>query len=339
MRLIPCCVLFAGLILTQGPATAQGGYSAPVRLVTPIAPRCINSKTDEVTIDLKRILLQKKNYLFTQDSKAGVAVMASMNASGNSKAAAPSVSTVPIKDEPEGQVSLAIEYPVADQLVLTQDKLVTRNIQLDIFIEKAKGNNAFGDVLNLAGQVLQKLPIPDNPYVSMANQFLTFANGAINAEVQNSDNAIQIASISLLFNDTAETNIDNCVGQNYQTTGAIAVLKSDSGADNATLLPVENLDQSYCFRYLLVPVAELQYVSQPTGGCKALDPNPSWQEVPNDYLMLIIAAAPTGASVVKNATHAPAAVNLAQTERRHALDSSRDLCRALGSDPKYCGTR
>jgi hypothetical protein len=330
-----CFAVLAGLLLTQGSLRAQGGYSAPVRLVTPIAPRCIDSKTDEVTIDLKRILLQKKSYVFTQDSKAGVAVMASLNASGNSKAAAPSVSTVPIKDEPEGQVSLAIEYPVADQLVLTQDKLVTRNIQLDIFIEKAKENNAFGDVLNLAGQVLQKLPIPDNPYVSMANQFLTFANGAINTEVQNSDNAIQIASISLLFNNTAETNIDNCVAQNYQTTGAIAVLKSDSGADDQKLLPVENLDQSYCFRYLLAPVAELQYVSQPAAGCKALDASATWSEVPNDYLMLIISAAPTAGG----ALHAEGADSSARPERRHALENSRALCREFGSDPKYCGIR
>ena len=314
------------------PLYAQGGYSSPIRIATPLAATCIDSKTDEVTVDLKRILLHKSNYLFTQDSKAGVAVLASLNATGNTKGAAPSVSTVPIKDEPEGQVSLAIEYPVADQLVLNQNGVTTRNIQLDVYIEKAKGSNAFGDVLNIAGQLLQKLPIPDNPYTAMANQFLTFTNGAINTEITNSDNATLIASISLLFNDRAQSDPVACAAQNYETTGAIAVLKADSGADGATLLPVDNLDQTYCFRYVITPAAELQYVTQPSAGCNALGPNPAWAEVPNDYLMLIVSAAPAAVSP-------PPRVFVSPSERQKRLAQSRMLCKALGSEPKYCGAR
>lgn len=327
-QLLTCVAV---VCLSAGALHAQGGYSSPIRIQTPVSPTCIDSKTDEVTIDLKRILLHKNNYLFTQDSKAGVAVLASLNATGNTKAQAPSVSTVPIKDEPEGQVSLAIEYPVADQLVLTQGAVTTRNIQLDVYIEKAKGNNAFGDVLNLAGQVLQKLPIPDNPYTAMASQFLTFTNGAINNEITNSDNATLIASISLLFNDRAEPDPAKCAAQNFETTGAVAVLKADSGADGATLLPVDNLDQTYCFRYVTTPAAELQYVSQPNAGCNALAANPSWAEVPNDYLMIIVAASPAAAPPQRNFA--------LPSERQKRLTQSRKLCAALGSEPKYCGAR
>jgi uncharacterized membrane protein YgcG len=351
------CVAIVVSIIVVSPIAldAQGG-SATIRVPSPSASRCINSNTDEVTITLRRVLTQKTSGFFTSQNKAGVAVLATVNSSGTPPAKTPSVNEIDIQDVQPGQVSLALEYPIADQLVLKQGSTVTQNIQLDLYMAKTSGSNTFGSVLDIAGQVLQKLPIPANPFTASANQFLQFANQSIQNAVTSSGNAVLFASVNLAFADHDEADVTTCAQDSYQSTGAIGVIRS-TGASGQTLLPVVNLDQNFCFRYSSAATYELQYVQKPAAGCSSA-PTTGWKEVANDYVMLLIAASKTAATAADVHTLMMVGEGIGgggggraggrggggggrgsatPSTRLDDLIESRKLCQAMQLSPHYCG--
>jgi hypothetical protein len=343
MKNAPAHLLLFVTLATPGGVRAQsGGYSPPIRIPTPITGKCINLSTDRVTVSLRRVITQKNGGLFTQDSKAGVAVMATLNGiTGgvtNVSAKTPSVNQVDVQRMQTGQVSLALEYVVADHLQLTQAGTVTKNIQLDFYLAKTRGKNSFGTVMDVAGQVLSKLPIPPNPYTTGAGKFVDFANQAIATQIGAQD-ATQIASVALAFADKAVADVSACVNDGYQPTGAVAVF-SDRGAVGQVLLPTTNLNQSYCFKYNAQNTYELQYSAKPAGGDCATVAAATWKEIPNDYVMIVVAAeavgGPSVAGLLPESESARAALRLQQqTDLREATA----LCRALKVSLRLCGVR
>jgi hypothetical protein len=336
MRLRPMLAMF--LTCTVGSVLhAQTGYSPPIRVPAPIASRCINSQTDEVTVTLRRVVTQKYTGFFTQENKAGITVLATVNGNSNETPKTPSVNQVGIKEEHKGQVSLALEYPVADLLVLKQGNTVTKNIQLDLFLAKTRGTNTFGDVLDVAGKVLAKLPIPSNPYTGGVNKFLEFANQSIQSQT-GPQAAMEFASITLPFTDQdppANTDINWCLSNGFQATGAIAVFRS-SGANGTPLLPVSNLNQQFCFRYTSMYTYELQYVKKTGPDCANIQEG-SWQEIPNDYVMLIVSAQKPPSSESKGVDIG----DKAAWDHQRLVDrqESNKLCLSMKLPPRECGIR
>lgn len=323
--------------LASPAVVAQQGYSSPIRVLAPITPRCINAETDQVTVTLRRILTQKYGGFFTQESRAGITVMATLNGSGNEVAKTPSVNQVDIKAEKKGQVSLALEYPVADLLLLKQGNTLTKNIQLDLFMAKTRGKSSFGNVLDIAAKTLAKLPIPSNPYTTAANQFLKFANQSIEDQT-GPQAAMAFASITLAFTNQDQKDINACLNDGFQATGAIAVFR-DTGPKDAQLLPVVNLNQQYCFRYTSQFTYELQYLTRPPSGCTNLPEN-AWQEVPNDYVMLIVSAQRPPSSQTKGVDIDSFGGKSAwDLQRRLDVQESKKLCELMGLLPKNCGIR
>jgi hypothetical protein len=321
-------------VMAGSPAYSQSGYSPPIRIPTPTSPRCINASTDKVTITLRRLVTQKYGGFFTQDNKAGITVLATLNAGGNDTPKTPSVNQVEVKEEKKGQVSLPLEYPVADLLVLKQGDKVTKNVQLDLFMARTRGTNTFGDVLDVASKVLAKLPIPSNPYTSGAGKFLDFANQSIQSQTGDKG-AIVFASLTLPFLDQEQGDINACMNDGFQTTGAIAVFRS-TGAAGVSLLPVTNLSQQYCFRYTSEFTYELQYAGKPQAGCTNLQAS-AWQEVPNDYVMLIISAQKPPSS--QNKSLKPGDKSAWDEQRLVDLQESGKLCDAMALPRRNCGIR
>jgi hypothetical protein len=70
-----------------------------------------------------------------------------------------------------GQVTLPLEYPIASLPPLSSDngRTFTKNILIDLYLDKTRGANSFGKVLDAAESVLSKLPIPANPYTNAAS--------------------------------------------------------------------------------------------------------------------------------------------------------------------------
>jgi hypothetical protein len=342
-------------VFSSGIANAQGGKI--IRIPTPTNARCINRRTDEVTITLRRIVTQKTGGFFTETNKAGVAVLSTLNADNQPPAKTPSVNVIDVKTEPRGQVSLPLEYPIASNLVLRQGNAITNNMQLDLYLEKTRDRNGFGNLLNTAGEVLGKLPIPANPFLTATNQFLDFANKAIQKDTTDGGSKL-FASITLQFND-GDATLQACMENDKQTTGAIAVV-SETGAHGVNPLPVADLQKNYCWRYSTDITYEVQYVAKPaTGICTSLPASAPWTELPNDYVMLVVSTAvvPPAQPVVitRNGTTTMmmsdmsdmselTSVKLKEIEnqklkRRQDFQESIKLCSAMALPYELCGVQ
>ena len=278
-------------VLSLVPAPLEGS-GVIVRIPTHTAARCINATTDQVTMMLRRVIIQKDSSLFTNDKKASVSIISTSNASSSAlpSAKAPSVNPVSIEDMPTGQVSLPLEYPIASLLSLPQDSpkgTYTKNILLDIYVAKKRGANTFGRVLDIAGQLIAKLPIPENPFTNATNQVLKFANDAIAAEAA-ADQANHVATVALQFNNQEQADVQQCKSDGFEATGVIAVV-GPKGPKNGPVLPFGNLQQAYCWRYSAQNTYEVQYAPRPSSGdCSAVA---TFSELPNDYLMIVLSAA------------------------------------------------
>lgn len=292
---VGCCVV----AFLMGPlfADAQAGAgNVVVRIDDTSGSHCIDADTEKVTLFLRRVFTERNSGLFTKDNMAGVLVRSQLagnttdknNQTSQSTVQVPSVDMVSVKDDQKGRVSLALEYAVASDFVLSQNNTVTKTMDLYINLAKTKGKSTFGSVLDLAGQALQQVSLPPNPYTEAGSKFLKFANAAIDSSVK-ADNDVQIGHIGLQFNEGKEDDLIKCESAGNERTGAIAVLRS-VGATAASLIPVTNTQQQYCFRYSSGSTYELLAAKRnDDGSCPSPD---KFQGVMNDYVMLLISAQP-----------------------------------------------
>jgi hypothetical protein len=324
-------LVFPGIVFAQG--------AVVVRVNDPFGSHCIDATTDEVTIHFRRLFTEKTQGLFTEDRRAGVLVTAKVTGRGpnaTNDVQVPSVNLLSVEDEPRGRVSVPLEYQIASSFALHQDELVTTNIQLSISLAKTRGRNTFGEILDLAGKALAKLPIPPNPYVGAANKFLQFANDAIN-DTSNKQLNVPFAEVSLSFNKGQEPDLAKCKSAGNERTGAFAVLLA-RGAPNSELVPVTNTDQLYCFSYSSSNTYELLAANKSGGVCPSNEN--AYQAVNNDYVMFLISAHPRDLGTYKGpaTSKGPASKEPDKglaTWRQ--LEESRERCMVFGLPPQACG--
>jgi hypothetical protein len=318
-----------------------------VRIPTPISPRCINSKTDEITVTAYRVTVEKTAGFFTADNQAGIAVISTLNADGSPvPAKTPSVNVIPIASEHKGQVFLALEYPIASRLSLSQvgtgaKPIETKNMLLEMYLEKTRGANSFGAFLTTAGTVLGKMSIPANPYLTAANQFINFANQTIQNETKDSG-AKLFATVTFQFVGKDYSDVPSCHAAGGEETGAVAVLAA-TGSKGNNLLTLGNLAQRFCWRYNTENTYEIQYASKPTSGCSSVTES-QWSEPSNDYVMLLVSAAAVRSANVplRESTNAssgePTSTDFELTSKRmQDLKTSRELCDSLKLSGALCG--
>lgn len=308
-------------------AFAQG--SVVVRVDDPNGSHCIDATTEAVTIHVRRVFTEKNDSLFTEDKRAGVVLTARLIGIGTEANSVdvkiPSVSLISIKDEPKGRVSLALEYQVANYLALNKDKVLTTNMQLSLSATKKRGKNTFGQILDLAGQALTKLPIPPNPYSSAASKFLEFTNNAIDASIANQQ-SLPFGEISLAFNKGVEPDLNKCKSAGKERTGAFAVLLS-TGLPHTELIPMTNTDQLYCFTYNSANTYEILAANRVNGVCPA---NASaYQGVNNDYTMFLMSASA--------ANKVGPQFNINSIREQDEINESLQRCRTFGLPSEACG--
>jgi hypothetical protein len=332
------------MFLTCGTLKAQinNGYET-VRIPTASSPRCINSKTDEITLSVYRVTVEKTTGFFTSDNQAGIAVISTLNADGQTSAKTPSVNVVQISDEHKGQVFLPLEYSIASQMPLSQSgtgssAAVTKNMLLEMYLEKTRAANKFGTFLTTAGNVLGKLSIPANPYLTAADQFLSFANQTIQSETKDAG-AKLFATVNFQFADRDISDVQTCRDAGNEETGAIAVIAA-TGTKGPNLLTLGNLDKSFCWRYNVGSTYAIQSAPAQPGGCSAVS-EAQWAEPSNDYVMLFLSAAVIVPQQQVAGARMPYSVNVNDlnlaTQRLKDLSSARALCDSLNLPRKLCG--
>ncbi len=306
------------------PLASHGQGSVIVRVPDPAGSHCIDATSEEITVHVRRVFIQKTHGLFSEDNRAGVLVSAKLTGRGSGPTVdvqIPSVSLVSVQEDKPGRVSLPLEYQIASYLALQQDDILTTDIALTLSLARTRGRNTFGEVLDLAGKALNKLPIPNHPYVETASKFLAFTNDAINATTKEQLD-VPFAQLSLSFNKGSEPDIGKCESAGKERTGAIAVLLA-RGLPNSELVPMVNTSQLYCFRYSSAATYEL--LAAKRNGQQCPNDGNAYSSVNNDYVMMLISAqsAETGFA--------------SSTEHQQQREESRQRCRAYGLDPAACG--
>jgi len=305
-------------------ASAQGDFV--VRIENAGGTHCIDASAEKITVYLRRVFLQKKSGIFTEDKRAGVLIRTQVVGREAGKGddlpvQVPSVGLVSVADDPKGRVSLALEYPLASDFELIQGTRTTKSMELFMNVAKTKGKNTFGAVLDLAGQALAQVALPSNPFAQAGSKFLKFSNDAINSSIKD-DQDEQIAHVALQFKDGAETDVLRCAADGFERTGAIAVLRS-SGAPGQTLIPASNTQQ-YCFSYSAVNTYELLAAKRNANGtCPSAN---TFTGVPNDYVMLLVSA-----QTVPKSGKGPAVINQFKAE-------SADRCMKFHLPRAACGS-
>jgi len=352
-------IVAASLALTSALASGANNNNGfeTVRIAAPGAYRCINSKTDEITLSVLRVSVQKTSGFFVSDKTAGIAVLSQLNADANTTPAkTPSVNMVDISGENNGQVLLPLEYSVANRLQLLQGTTQTTELLVSMYLEKTRGSTGFGDVLKAAGDLLGKLPIPANPFLTAANTFINYANTTVQNETTGGGGAQQFASLDLKFADRDFPDEQSCKNGGGEGVEAVAVLAA-TGKAGPNLLTLGNLDQRFCWRYTTDGASEVQFAAKPTAGCSSNIPDSQFAEPSNDYTMLLLTAAvvlpaPTPAPAllqphsggiftmdsIGSGTVAPPVADLGLADKRlKDLTASRQFCDHMGVSRALCG--
>jgi hypothetical protein len=280
-------------LLALAPALARAtnnGYET-IRISAPGTYRCINSKTDEITLSVLRASVQKTSGFFVSDRTAGIAVLSQLNADSDTPPAkTPSVNMVDISGDNNGQVLLPLEYSIANRLQLLQGNTETTELLVSMYLEKTRGAHGFGNVLKASGDLLGKLPIPANPFLTAANTFVNYANTTVQNETTGAGGAQQFASLDLKFADRSYPDEQTCRNGGGEGAETIAVLAAN-GSSGSNLLTLGNLDQRYCWRYTTDGASEIQFAPKPSAGCSSTIPESAWAEPSNNYTMLLLTAA------------------------------------------------
>jgi hypothetical protein len=322
------------ITLTLGPlsrpAAAQG--KVVVRVDDSSGSHCIDATAERITVFVRRVFVERRNGLFTQDNKAGVLVRTKLQARttdenhGDASVQVPSVDLVSVKDDAFGRVSLALEYAVASDFELRQGDNLTTVMDVYLDLAKARGRNGFGDVLDLAGAALQQVTLPGNLFAQIGSKFLKFANEAVDTTIK-AGTTEEIAHVSSSFKRGNEPNLDRCKAQGYERTGVIAALLS-TGAAGQPLVPTTNTERDYCFRYSSDNTYELLAARRGAeGSCPAA---PAFSAVMNDYVMLLLSAESSG----KAGKGAPPPLGIEPVRSESAR-----RCAELGLDKSACGAR
>jgi hypothetical protein len=346
---VVCLVLSAGAVASAQNNGGNNGYEI-VRIPTATSPKCINSKTDEISLGVYRVIAEKEGGFLTSDNSAGVAVIATLNGnsiqatppagsnptSQNVQASTPQVTVLKIAGEQNGQVFIPLEQSIASRFLLSQSNGVTKSettsMQLSLWLEKVRAGNTFGTIVTDASSIIGSLPIPANPYLSATDTFLNFATKSIQDDASDSKNATLIATMNIPFADHDVPTTQSCIDQQGSYTGAIAVVDA-TGVSGPHFLTLGNLDQRFCWRYSTANTFEIQYANQPSGGCTTNIPDSQWNEPSNDYTMLLLTAETVPSSTPANAVNK---VDRAKAWTRDKTNSEK-VCDSLGVISRLCG--
>jgi hypothetical protein len=326
-RLLLCAVL--GLLAAGSPGAAQerrGGV--PVRIKAGPVSQCINGKTDQVWLTLYRVVMNKKSGWFTNNNQVEILIKVNVDTDPEleTKRSYPLSMKVNVRDYANGQVSVPIEYAVANALQLKQDNVLYTGLGIDTTLVNVLSKNGLGSALSALSDSTgsAKVPIPKSPYTQAVGYLLGFANKAIDNDIagKTKDDTYPMASLTLNFDPDGLCGSDVAGGMGFETTGAKAIVMDD-GVEGPGFVPV-NQTNTYCWSAETEPAFVLK-VAPKAAGKPCGDPSyeSKYAPVTNNYVAYLLQKRTMG-------------VHVRGDKMSKDISDSLALCKALGMSDQDC---
>lgn len=219
-----------------------------------------------------------------------------------------------------GQISVPIEYAVVSGLNLTQDKIVYTGLGVEITLINLKDRNKLGNSLQALDTITSsaKLPIPSSPYIQAATYLTSFANSAVQKDIdaQKEDKAVA-GAMQFNFDPNGE-----CKAGDFEKTGTKAIVSSEGNKNDAGYVDISNMG-GYCFKAKLSPSFTLSAAQSGGSDCSQVGAD-KFRAVSNNYIGLYLNKQVVGRVL------GPSSVS----ERDRSESINR--CRAHGSPEQVC---
>lgn len=276
--------------------SSQPAYAASVpdgeiivRVDDGAATRCINASVDRITMNLRRLVVNKDVGLFSEDKAAGVLVSTVISGDDSNgspqKVSFPRMYTVTVAPYASGFVSLPVEEKLFTRFSLANSGNSYDTAELEFSVISKKDKTPFGVALAALEDISKNLPAPINPFSESFKYFSQYANKVVNDSLNKENNVAantKEGKITMTFSATG-----TCTGDQEQT-GTLAVVKGSNGKESDGYVDIK---KGYCWAAELKPVFTLKFASQNGRKCSEIGAA-SFSRVANPYVAFYLNAEP-----------------------------------------------
>jgi hypothetical protein len=262
-----------------------------VRIEDGAASRCINSSTDRITMNLRRVIIEKKSKWLSEEQS--VALVLNTTISGNDsnsiakKVSFPRMYTALTKNYSDGLISVPIEEKLFSNFALfdaADNSYDSTEIEFSLLAFRVKDN--MGAALTSLSNITNSMPIPINPFSEGFKFFGAYATSVVDAAIKEDNNIAATAKegkIVLSFSPNAI-----CTGD-QERTGTLAVVSGISGSESKGVV---DITKEYCWKANLTPVFTLKYASLPANNVCTDVNTASYKVLNNPYIAFYLNAEP-----------------------------------------------
>lgn len=269
-----------------------------VRIEDGTTSRCINSATDRITMNLRRVVVKKDSGVFTEDKTAAIIISTVISGEEGGlmprKVTFPRMYMVDVNPYSRGSVSLPVEEKLFSRFPLVNSGNSYDTAELEFTILAKKGTSTFGVALSALADISKSLPAPINPFSEGFKYFSDYANKVVEGSLASESNVGQQSKegkIILSFSSTGA-----CTGDQEQT-GTLAVVSGAVGKESDGLVDIK---KSYCWKADLRPVFTLKFATKPTNStCGAVDDG-AYRQVTNPHIAFYLNAEPRALTLSKS---------------------------------------
>ena len=270
-----------------------------VRVEDSATSRCINSTTDRITMNMRRLIVNKDVSVFTEDKTAALIVSTVISGEDGGlsprKVTFPRMYTVSVVPYSKGNTSLPIEEKLFSRFPLTNSGNSYDTAEIEFTILAKKGKAPFGVALSALADISKNLPAPINPFSEGFKYFSDYANKVVEGSLTEENNIGQQSKegkILLSFSSTG-----TCTGDQEQT-GTLAVVSGVDGKESDGFVDIK---KDYCWKADLRSVFTLKFASKASGSTCAAIAEGSYNRVTNPYIAFYLNAEPKALTSSQNA--------------------------------------
>lgn len=290
-RLVAFCFsIFSFIVISPSVAATVPDGKIIVRVEDGSASRCINSTTDRITMNLRRIIVNKDIGFFTEDRAAAVIVNTTISGeeggATQKKVNFPRMYVVNTASYLQGYTSLPIEEKLFSRFSLTNSGNSYDTAEVEFTVLAKKGKAPFGLALSALADISKSLPTPMNPFSEGFKYFSDYANKVIEGSLNENNNIGQQSKegkITLSFSSTS-----TCTGD-QEYTGTLAIVSGVKEKDTDGFVDIK---KDYCWKAVFKPVFTLKFAPKPTNSTCAGVAEGLFKQVNNPYLAFYLNAEP-----------------------------------------------